>query len=123
MSNLASNARNKFERKLSGKWSVRVLKGFALFIANDNLNDFINNGSINWKSYWNNKTWNRKEEGEFLGALLAPFVASIVHPLLYSVAKGLRGRGFRRAGRRYINFGSAPSFKQYRDYLLFQLQG
>ena len=32
MSNLASNAINKFERKISGKGAVRTGKGFTLFI-------------------------------------------------------------------------------------------
>ena len=34
VSNLTSNAINKFERKISGKGAVRAGKGFALFISN-----------------------------------------------------------------------------------------
>ena len=37
VSNLASNAINKFERKISGKGAVRTGKGFTLFILNENL--------------------------------------------------------------------------------------
>ena len=41
VSNLASNAMNIFERKISGKGIVRVGKGFTLFISNENMNDII----------------------------------------------------------------------------------
>ena len=39
--NLISNAINKFEGKISGKWAVRARKGFILFISNENLNYII----------------------------------------------------------------------------------
>ena len=42
VSNLASNAINKFERKISGKAAVRAGKGFTLFISNEDINDSIN---------------------------------------------------------------------------------
>ena len=45
----------------------------------------------------------KKQEGEFLGALLAPSAASIVQPVISSVVKGISGRGIRRAGRGYMN--------------------
>ena len=38
-----------------------------------------------------------------LGALLAPFAASIVKPVISSVLKGISGIGSRRAGREYID--------------------
>ena len=59
----------------------------------------------------------KKQEGRFLGALLAPLAASLVQPVIYSVVKGISGRGVRRAGRGYMDkkFSSAPSFKQCRD--------
>ena len=42
VSNLTSSAINKFDRKISGKWAVRVGKGFALFISNEeDMNDVI----------------------------------------------------------------------------------
>ena len=41
VSNLTSNAINKFERKISGKGAVRARKGFTLFISNENMNDII----------------------------------------------------------------------------------
>ena len=41
VSNLTSNAINKFERKISGKGAVRAGKGFPLFISNDDMNDII----------------------------------------------------------------------------------
>ena len=39
--NLTSKAVNKFERKISGKGTFRVGKGFATFISNEDMNDFI----------------------------------------------------------------------------------
>ena len=41
VSNLTSNAINKFERKISGKGGVRAGKGFTLFISNEDMNDII----------------------------------------------------------------------------------
>ena len=52
------------------------------------------------------KQWNMKEkkqEGEFLPALLAPLATSLVQPVTYSVVKGIRERGVSRAGRGYMN--------------------
>ena len=45
----------------------------------------------------------RKQEGRFLGGLLAPLAASIEQPVVSSVVKGINWRGVRRAGRGYIN--------------------
>ena len=44
-----------------------------------------------------------KQEGEFLGALLAPFGASLVQQIISLVIKGISGRGVRRARRGYMN--------------------
>ena len=41
VSNLASNAINKFERKISGKRAARAGIGFTLFISNEDMNDII----------------------------------------------------------------------------------
>ena len=41
VSNLTSNAINKFERKVSGKGDVRTGKGFTVFISNVYMNDII----------------------------------------------------------------------------------
>ena len=52
----------------------------------------------------------RKKQGEFLGALLAPLNASLVQPVISSVVKGSSGRGVRRTGKEYMDknfrFGS-----------------
>ena len=60
----------------------------------------------------------KKQEGGFLGALLASLVASILQPMISSVVKGINGRGVGRARKRYLIkiFSSAPSFKQNRHY-------
>ena len=41
ISNLTSNAINKFERKISGEGTVRAGKRFLLFISNEDMNDII----------------------------------------------------------------------------------
>ena len=45
----------------------------------------------------------KKQEGRFLGALLAPLAASLVQPVISSVVKDISGRGVRTAGRGYID--------------------
>ena len=45
----------------------------------------------------------RKQEGGFLGALLAPLATSLVQPVISSVVKGITRRGVRRVGRKYMN--------------------
>ena len=110
VSNLASNAINKFQRKISGKRAVRVGKGFTLFISNENMNDIINiTKSLEDSDVLNNgvtetgKHEVKKEEGAFLGTLLAPFAASIVQPVISSEVKGKIWGRARRARRRYMN--------------------
>ena len=43
ISNLASNAINKFERKRNGKGAVRAGKGFTQFMSIEDVNDIITN--------------------------------------------------------------------------------
>ena len=45
----------------------------------------------------------KKQEGEFLGTLLATLAASLVQLVTDPAAKGISGRKVRRAGRGYIN--------------------
>ena len=45
----------------------------------------------------------KRQKGGFLGALLAPLVASIGEPVISSVLKGITGKVVRWAGRRYMN--------------------
>ena len=45
----------------------------------------------------------KKQEGRFLGALLAPQAASLVQPVISSVVKGIRERGVGRVGIGYID--------------------
>ena len=56
--------------------------------------------------------------------MLGPLAASIVQLLISSVVKSISGSGVRRAGRGYMikKFQYTPSFKQYRDYWIFELR-
>ena len=110
VSNLTSNAINKFERKISGKGAVRAGKGFTLFILNEDMNDIIkiiksleDSGVLIDGVTETVKHEIKYQEGGFLGALLAPLAASLVQPVISSVVQGISGRGVRWAGRRYMN--------------------
>ena len=110
VSNLTSNAINKFNRKISGKGAVRAGKGFTLFVVNEDMNDIIkiiksleDSGVLIDGVTETVKHEMKKQEGGFLGALLTPSAASLVQPVISSVVKGISGRGFRRAGRGYMD--------------------
>ena len=54
----------------------------------------------------------KKQESRYLGALSAPLCASLVQPVISSVAQGIIGIGIKRE----IKFFSyTPSFKKYQD--------
>ena len=106
VSNLTSNAINKFDRKISGKGAVRAGKGFTLFISNEDMNDIIkiikslleDSDVLTDGVTETVKHEIKKQEGGFLGALLAPLAVSLVQPVISSVVKGISGRRVRRAG-------------------------
>ena len=108
ISNLTSSAINTFDRKISGKWVVREGKGFTLFISIKDMNDTIKiikplEDSIVLLDGVTETLKNEiKKEGGFRGALLAPLAASLVQPVIFSVIKGISGRGVRRTGTGYM---------------------
>ena len=93
VSNLASNAVNKFERKTSGKGAVKAGERFTLFILNEDINDIIkiiksledSNVLIDGITETVNHEI-KKQGGRFLPALLAPLAASLVQPVISSVS-------------------------------------
>ena len=106
VSNLASNAINKFERKISRKGAVRAGKEFNLFISNEIIKiikSLEDSGVLIGRVTETVKHAMKKQEGRFLGVLLARLAASLVQPVIYSVLKGISGIGVRRAGRRYMD--------------------
>ena len=110
VSNLTSNTINKFERKICGKWAVRAEKGFTLFISNEAMNDInkiikcLADSSVLIDSGTETvKLEMKKQEGRFLGALLAPSVATLLQRIISSVVKAIGGRGVRRSGRGYMD--------------------
>ena len=108
ISNLTSSAINTFDRKISGKWVVREGKGFTLFISIKDMNDTIKiikplEDSIVLLDGVTETVKNEiKKEGGFRGALLAPLAASLAQPVIFSVIKGISGRGVRRTGTGYM---------------------
>ena len=111
VSNLAQNAINKFERKASRKEAVRAGRELTLFISNEDIIDIIkviksledSSVLIDGATETVKHEINKKQEGGFLRALLRPLATSLVQPIISSVAKGISGRGVRRAGRGCIN--------------------
>ena len=110
VSSLASNAINKFGRKISGKAALRSGKGFTLFISNEDMNDIIKI----IRSFEDStllidgitatvKHEVKKQEGGFLPVFLAPLAASLVQQVISLVEKGISGRGVRGAGRGYMD--------------------
>ena len=108
--NLSSNAMNKLGREISGKGAMRARKGLIWFISNEVMNDNIKivkslEGSCVLIDGVTEAVKHeiKKQEGGFLGVLLVPLTASLVQPIISSVVKGISGRGFRRAGRGYMD--------------------
>ena len=85
VSNLTSNAINKFERKICGKGAVRAGKGFTLFISNKDMNDSIKitksleDSGVPIDGVTETvKHEIKKQEGRFLRAFLAPLITLLV---------------------------------------------
>ena len=87
--NVTSNAIDKFETKIGGKGTVRAGERFTLFISNKDMNDIVKViksledlgvliDGLNRKV----KHEIKKQDGRFLGALLAPLAASTVQPVI-----------------------------------------
>ena len=109
---------NKFERKISGTGPVRAEKAFTLFIWNEDINYIIkiiksleDLGVLIDGVTETVKHEIKKQEVEFLGALLAFLVIS-------SVVKGINVRELEEQKENiWIKiFSFNPSFKQYQDY-------
>ena len=110
VSNLTSSAVNKFDRKISGKGTVRAGKVLTSFISDENLNDVIkiiksleNSGVLIDGVTEAVKHEVEKQEGGFFGALLAHLAASLVQSEISAVVKGISVRAIRRAGKGYMN--------------------
>ena len=88
---------------------MRAGKWFTLFISNEDMNDIIKviksledlgilidgvNEAVKHEI--------RKQEGRFIGTLLAPLVASIKQPVISLVVKGISRRQVRKGGRGYM---------------------
>ena len=78
VSNLTSNAINKFERKTSGKRAVRAGKWFTWFISKEDMNNImkiiksLKDSGVLIDGVTETVKYETKQEGVFLGALLAP---------------------------------------------------
>ena len=79
---------------------MRAEKGFTLFIPNEDINYNIKTiKSLADLSVLIDGVLNKKQEGGFLGALLAPLLQSVIS----SVVKGRSEIRVRKAGRSYID--------------------
>ena len=89
---------------------MRAGKEFTLFILNEDMNDIVkivkslDDSDVLFDDITETvKHEIKKQEGRFLGVLLAPLAASLVQPVISSVVKGITGRGVRTAGKGYID--------------------
>ena len=110
VSNLTSSALNKLDRKISGKGNVRAGKVFTSFISDEDLNNVIKiiksleiSGVLIDGVTEAVKHEVQKQEGGFLGALLAHLAASLVQLVISAVVKGISVRAIRRAEKGYMN--------------------
>ena len=94
---------NKWKRRSESRKSI-------LFISNEDMNDIIKiikslqDSSVLIDGVTEPvKHEIKRQEGRFLGALLAPLAASLVQPVSSSVVKGISGRKVRRARRGYMD--------------------
>ena len=85
MCNLALNARNKFERKISEKWAVRAGKGFTLFISIEDMNDIIKI----IKSVENLGVLTDRVTETVKHEIKIPLGASVMEPVIFSVVISL----------------------------------
>ena len=95
-SKLASNALNKFEKKISRKGAVITGKRFTLFVLNKGMNDIIKIlKSLEYLARLVdgfNETVKQEKTSGFLRAFLAPLAVSLVQPAISSVVKGINGK-------------------------------
>ena len=105
VSNLSSNAINKFEKKNKCKGIFKSKIGIY-FILNEDMNiitkiikSFEDSGVLIDGVTEIEKDEIKKQEGGFLGVLLVPLAASLVQPVISSVVKGVSEKVVRRAGR------------------------
>ena len=91
-----SSVLDKFERKITGKGAVRAGRGFTLFISNEDMDVIIKiveslekSGLLIDVSTETVKHEIKKQEGGFLGAMMAPMTASVIVPRASSNMLGL----------------------------------
>ena len=89
---------------------MRAGKGFTFFISYEDMNDIIqiiksleDLGRLNDGVTETAKYETKNQKGRFLEVLWGPLAASVVQPMIYSIVKGVSGRGVRRAERGYIS--------------------
>ena len=94
---LTSSVVDKFEGNISEQGAVRVGEGFTFFISNECMNDIIKmviisrlwaDGAIETVNHKN-----KKLEGGFLGAIMAPMAALLIQPVFSSLINSWSGKG------------------------------
>ena len=99
---------DKFERKISGKGAVRPGRGFNLFIPNEDMDDIIKIVETVEKSELSVDSVTetikheiKKQEGRFLGAMMAPMAPSLkalvtfllIQPVISSLINAISRKG------------------------------
>ena len=98
------SASDKFERKISGKGAVRTRKVLTLYILPEDIEDTSNikesleySGIIIGGTTETARHEIKKQEGEFLLAMMAPSAAPLISPMASSLMNGITGKGVMRA--------------------------
>ena len=86
------------------KLHVRInIYKFTLFILNEDMNDTIKITKSLWDLPALIDGVTKQQEGRFLHTVLTPLAASLIQPMIFSVVKGITGRGVKRAGKGYMD--------------------
>ena len=106
-----SSVLDKFERKITGKGAVRAGRGFTFFISNEDMDVIIKivesldkSGLLIDVSTETVKHEIKKQEGGFLGAMMAPMTASMIAPMASSNMLGLNLRKIKKLKQFFMVF-------------------
>ena len=123
---LTSSAINKLDRKISGKGALRAGKEFTLFISNEDINDVIRiKKSLEDSGLIIGVTETVKHETKYEVRFLG--FASNFSSITSTTSNFLSSKMYKweledQEENIWMKiFSSAPSFKKYQDYQLFQI--
>ena len=101
-----SSALDKFKKKINGARAVRAGKGFTSFISNEDMDDILKIEESPEESgrFIDGETETvkheiKKQEGQFIGAMMIPWAASLISLLPCPLINTITGKWVTRAGK------------------------